>query len=328
MPFVLTNPIAAKDSAGTAIPGGLLAGDLDDGVGPQFLFHGLVDGGAGVNVAGVDSSNRLAVLADLGSVDNAVLDSIAALLGTMDADTSILAAFDFATESGGNLDDINTAVTALAALISGGNFKVTIDSAQISAAQTSDTTQSTGYTLTDLPTDSSIFQGPKVAASAIPVVNASDRQNTQFTSVTLTPAADTYAAGDVVADTQIVSACVNKDDGAGVLHSVTVFDVDDQAAYDLDINIHRTSTSLGTEGSAISISAANAAAAELKTISFDSTTDVIDFINCKKYEKTGLNIPIRAVSGADDIYISAVCRSGTPTHTTSGLIVVIGILND
>lgn len=84
------NPIAAFDSAGDPIPGGLLAGDQDDGVGPQFLIHGIVDAIDGANYAAVDSSNRLTVLADLGSVDNSVLDSMLATLGTIDADTSTL----------------------------------------------------------------------------------------------------------------------------------------------------------------------------------------------------------------------------------------------
>lgn len=54
--------IAAKDGSGTLIPGGLLAADIAGGnVGPFFLFQGLVDGVAGVNKAGVTSSNELKV---------------------------------------------------------------------------------------------------------------------------------------------------------------------------------------------------------------------------------------------------------------------------
>lgn len=56
--------IAAKDGAGATIGGGLIAADIaGSGTGPWFLFHGMIDGVAGVNKAQVDSSNRLAVLA-------------------------------------------------------------------------------------------------------------------------------------------------------------------------------------------------------------------------------------------------------------------------
>lgn len=60
--------VAAKDSAGAAIGGGLLAADIaGSGVGPFFMYHGLVDGVAGVNRAAIDSSNRLTVLASIAS---------------------------------------------------------------------------------------------------------------------------------------------------------------------------------------------------------------------------------------------------------------------
>jgi hypothetical protein len=61
MAFTIGN-IAAKDSAGTAVGGGLLAADIaGGGVGPWFLFHGLVDGLAGSNRAQVTSGNALKV---------------------------------------------------------------------------------------------------------------------------------------------------------------------------------------------------------------------------------------------------------------------------
>src|SRR5258705_8582109 len=54
--------IAAKDGAGSSIGGGLIAADIaGGGVGPWFLFHGLIDGVAGVNSAGVNASHQLAI---------------------------------------------------------------------------------------------------------------------------------------------------------------------------------------------------------------------------------------------------------------------------
>lgn len=61
MAFTVGN-IAAKDGAGTTIGGGLLAADIaGGGVGPWFLYHGLVDGVAGSNKAAVTSGNALKV---------------------------------------------------------------------------------------------------------------------------------------------------------------------------------------------------------------------------------------------------------------------------
>ena len=52
--------IAAKDSAGTAIAGGLLAGDKSGaGTGPFVLGNLIVDGAAGTNLLGIDASGRL-----------------------------------------------------------------------------------------------------------------------------------------------------------------------------------------------------------------------------------------------------------------------------
>ena len=67
--------IAGKDGTGTTIGGGLLAADIaGGGVGPWFLYNGIVDGVAGSNKAQVDSSNRLAVLASLAAGTNNIGD--------------------------------------------------------------------------------------------------------------------------------------------------------------------------------------------------------------------------------------------------------------
>lgn len=53
---------AAKDGAGTTIPGGLLSADIaGGGVGPTFIFNGLVDGVAGVNRLNITAANAMKV---------------------------------------------------------------------------------------------------------------------------------------------------------------------------------------------------------------------------------------------------------------------------
>lgn len=83
MAFTLT-PIAAKDSGGTAIGGGLMAADVaGGGVGPFFMFHGLVDGVAGVNKANITSGNALKVDASATTQPSSVADGSNVTLGAL-----------------------------------------------------------------------------------------------------------------------------------------------------------------------------------------------------------------------------------------------------
>jgi hypothetical protein len=113
----------------------------------------------------------------------------------------------------------------------------------------------------------------------------------------------------------------------GVLQSIAVFDPDDNTPFTFYIGIHRTSTSLGSENGGITISDANAAAGIIHFVSF-ATTDCIDLINGRMYQKSNLGIPIHAVSGTDDLYVSMVCLVGTPTFAGGAVTVVLGILQD
>jgi hypothetical protein len=151
---------------------------------------------------------------------------------------------------------------------------------------------------------------------------------TRIVPVTLSVDTGALIADDVIADTQVVSDALACQDGTGILQSVTVFDLDDETAFDFDIFIHRTSTSLGTENGVISISDADAVAAELKCVSFEAA-DAIDLVNSKMYQKANLGLPVRAVLGTPDLYISMVCRSGTPDFTAAtDVVVVLGFLCD
>jgi hypothetical protein len=150
---------------------------------------------------------------------------------------------------------------------------------------------------------------------------------TVIKSVTLSTDTSAYANGDVIADTQQVDAAFRIADGTGVLQAISVFDADDQTPYSFTIYIHRTSTSIGTENAGISISDANAAAGIIGAVSF-AAGDCFDLINGRMYFRSGLGIPISAVSGTDDLYISMVCVLGTPTHTASGITVLLHILQD
>jgi len=146
---------------------------------------------------------------------------------------------------------------------------------------------------------------------------------------TITMTADTGAIGaaDIIADTQQLDAAFRVTDGTGILQSIAVFDPDDNAAYSFYVGIHRTSTSLGSENGGITISDANAAAGIIAFVPF-ATTDCIDLINGKMYQKFNLGIPIQAASGTDDLYVSVVSLTGTPTHGGGSIPIVLGILQD
>lgn len=176
----------------------------------------------------------------------------------------------------------------------------------------------TAFGALDTATVTSTTDRFPVAAAGIPLV---------FKTVNLSTDTVAYANGDIIADTQQVDAALRVADGTGILESIGVFDADDQTPYSFTIYIHRTSTSMGTENAAISITDANAAAGIIGAVSFTSG-DCFDLINGRYYFRTGLSIPLVAVSGTDDIYISMVCVVGTPTHTATGINVVLGIRQD
>ena len=147
-----------------------------------------------------------------------------------------------------------------------------------------------------------------------------------YIDVTLTCDTSILAVGDVIADSQIIAACVRANDAAGVLHSIAMIDIDDQGTA-VDLIFMKTSTSVGTENAAISISAANMALGYLGHVAI-AAADYYDAINSQVVVKTNVGLAIEPATGTDDIYVAAVCRSGTPTYTASGLQLRLGFIAD
>jgi len=108
---------------------------------------------------------------------------------------------------------------------------------------------------------------------------------------------------------------------------MTVFEPDDQAAFAFDVYVCCTTTSLGTEDSAISITDANAALTILGVVSF-AATDVKDLINGKMYHKSNIGLPVYAVAGTDDLYFAVVNGTSTPTLAGGSMPIRVGILRD
>ncbi len=167
--------------------------------------------------------------------------------------------------------------------------------------------------------------GQAAAASCAPVVIASDRQNSVAYAIALSADTSAYASGDLIADTQQMAAFFNKTDGRGVINSITIIDQDAQGVA-LYVLFHSTSTSMGTENSAPNISDANALG--IQGIVAVSTSDYVTVSGTKVATIKNIGLPVKAASGTNDLYISVLNSTGTPTFTATGLNMVIGGLLD
>jgi len=164
--------------------------------------------------------------------------------------------------------------------------------------------------------------GASELSSVIPLQNALNK-----TIIDLLASADTsaFASGDVIADTQVLAACVRANDEAGVLHSLVLIDGDDQGAA-FDVYILSSNVAMGTENSAPSISDANAAS--ILGIVPVTTADWKDLGGVRVALLKNLGIPVKPASGTDDLYVAIVNGTGTPTYTASGIVGRFGILCD
>ena len=145
-------------------------------------------------------------------------------------------------------------------------------------------------------------------------------------AVTLSTDTAAYASGDLIADTQQIDAFFRKADGTGVINSINIIDEDAQGVA-LYIIFMSTSTSLGTENSAPNITDANLTAGFQGIVSV-ATTDYVTISGAKVATIKNIGLPVKAVSGTDDIYIAVLNATGTPTFTAAGLEMRIGVLLD
>jgi hypothetical protein len=146
---------------------------------------------------------------------------------------------------------------------------------------------------------------------------------TRMREVTLSLNTSAYANADLLADTQSIDAAFFAIDGTGLIRSLVVIDEDDQTLYTFSVWFLDGTGTLGTENSAPSATDA-VCRTILGKVDF-ATTDGLDLGDSKVYSKTGLSIPVKAITGTDDLGIAAIVTTGTPTHSASGIRVRIGI---
>lgn len=149
---------------------------------------------------------------------------------------------------------------------------------------------------------------------------------TSVYAVTLTTDTAAYASGDLIADTQQMDAFFRKTDGTGIIQSITIIDEEAQGVA-FYILFMKTSTSLGTENSAPNISDANLSAGLIGVVSVEAT-DWITISGTKVASISGINLPVKAVSGTDDLYVAVVNGTGTPDWDADSLVLHIGTLLD
>lgn len=148
-------------------------------------------------------------------------------------------------------------------------------------------------------------------------------KNIDLVDVTLVLSTVQYAANDVLVIPQVLSSCLLGNGGRAILDSVVLLDKDDQGVA-MDLVFSQVVTTLGTINGAVSISDANAAYI-LGTLNI-ATGDYVDLINSKIATKLNVGMILEGASGADDIYIGAITRGGTPTHTAAGITVRLGFI--
>lgn len=139
--------------------------------------------------------------------------------------------------------------------------------------------------------------------------------NTKTVDVTFSLDTNIYASGDLLAESQVIAACMRVDDSTGVLSGFSLHDEDDQGI-EMDVVLLSANASLGTENAAVSITDANAR--EILGIINVASTDWKDLGGVKVATKLNVNQPIKPATGTDDIYVALITR-GTPTHTASGI---------
>ena len=131
-----------------------------------------------------------------------------------------------------------------------------------------------------------------------------------------------YAAGDVLFDFQEVADAARESGGSVLIQSITVVDADDQKAA-MDIKVASAAVSLGTENGVPDISDADAATVQhLYSI---TASDYKDMGGVSHATIGNLGIVVGAAAGSTSIYIGGITQ-GTPTHTASGLKLIIGLI--
>lgn len=127
-----------------------------------------------------------------------------------------------------------------------------------------------------------------------------------------------YASGDLVADTQEITGFFRDPNSLVEIVSVTLIDQDDQTASAYTIVFMNTSTSLGTENSAPSISDPNLLLGSPRQLPIASG-DWVDWGTAKVATVRSVGLALKGGGVNTSIYVGIINGAGTPTFTAAGL---------
>lgn len=147
--------------------------------------------------------------------------------------------------------------------------------------------------------------------------------NADVVDVTLSADTSILADNDVIAAPQEVTNFFRIGSGVVKLHSVYLLDSDDQNT-DIDIFFCNAAANIGAENAAYAPDDTNAAMI-LGFVSLLAATHFTDNINSRSAYLGDINLLMKAADDTTSIWVGAVCRSGTPTYTASGLKLKLGI---
>ena len=145
--------------------------------------------------------------------------------------------------------------------------------------------------------------------------------------VSITPGTTTNACsdGEIIWDNEKLENLVAVKGGSCILQSVSILDDDDHGGA-IDLVFFNASSSLGTEGSAVSVADGAVPDAILGVVNI---SNYFDGINWKFWHKENIGLVLKADSDSRDIYVGAVNRSGGPlTYTAAGLLLKVGVVQD
>lgn len=168
--------------------------------------------------------------------------------------------------------------------------------------------------------------GNNVTISTIDDLITFMQAGTSYIDVTLSLDTAIYAAGDVLADTQVVTNAVRINNGTGILQSIALIDQDDQKAQ-LKIFFLSENVSLGVENAAPSITDVNALQLLGPPVTIE-TTDYTDLGGVSIAGKDSIGKVIKPAAGTRNLYIAVLNGAGTPTYTAAGIKLRLGFLQD
>jgi hypothetical protein len=140
--------------------------------------------------------------------------------------------------------------------------------------------------------------------------------------VTLSADTSILADNDVIAAPQEIVGFFTRPGQTVKLQSLTLLDGDNQNT-DIDIFFLNADGSIGAENAAFSLSDA-VAATVVGFVELLAST-YINFTNSRWAYKGEMHRVMKGADNTTSIWIGAVCRSGTPTYTATGLKLKLGI---